>query len=272
MNLVYSKRGACKQELMRPERKPETVHRDEQIFAPRAIQNALPDPIGLEGFLSPSGRPIWESPRYIRVRTRIRSGTDPVVLSASANVPAAETQEKPAPVAVIQEATESTSSRGLERGITAFLPFIPIATRYAAKKVSANEVDDIVHDSLLRIMAARPTTTIEHPKAYFMMVVKAVIVDHLRHNASTRRKDHCELTDCHHPVDAINPCRIVMGRQELERFTARLNELPTRSREMLLAVRVEGLSLKAAADRFGVCVSTVEKQISRALARLSEIS
>ncbi|HEX4105805.1 MAG TPA: RNA polymerase sigma factor [Rhizomicrobium sp.] len=155
-------------------------------------------------------------------------------------------------------------------GIGAFLPFVPVATRYAARKVPANEVDDIIHDSLVRIMAARSEAVIEHPKAYLMMVVKAVIVDHLRHDTSTRRKDHCELSDRHHPIDAINPCRIVMGRQELERFTARLDALPTRSRAMLLAVRVEGLSLKAAAERFDVCISTVEKQISRALARLSE--
>lgn len=157
-----------------------------------------------------------------------------------------------------------------DEGIRIFLPFIPIATRYAARKVAANEVDDIIHDSLVRIMAARSQAVIEHPKAYLMMVVKAVIVDHLRHDVSTRRRDHCEFTDCHHPIDAINPCRIVMGRQELERFTNRLNDLPARSRQMLLAVRVEGLSLKAAADRFGVCISTVEKQISRALAHLSE--
>lgn len=268
MNLVYGKRGACKQDLMRPERKPTTVHADEQRFAPRAIQTVLPLPIGLEGLLSVPGRPIWEDPRYIIVRA---PSADPVDLPAGANASVAERPGRPTPVVAIHETAAGASSRSPEHGIAAFLPFIPVATRYAARKVSANEVDDIVHDSLLRILAARPGANIEHPKAYFMMVVKAVIVDHLRHDASTRRKDHCELTDCHHPVDSLNPCRIMMGRQELERFTARLNELPTRSREMLLAVRIEGLSLKAAADRFGVCVSTVEKQISRALARLSEV-
>lgn len=159
---------------------------------------------------------------------------------------------------------------GSQASISAFLPFIPVAVRYAARKVPSNEVDDIVHDSLVRIMAARSGTAVEHPKAYLLMVVKAVIVDHLRHDATTRRKDHCELTDCYHPVDPINPCRIVMGRQELERFTARLNALPPRTRAILLAVRVEGLSAKAAADRFGVGISAIEKQISRAVARLSQ--
>lgn len=162
------------------------------------------------------------------------------------------------------------TSRASEESIKAFLPFVPIATRYAARKVAASEVDDVIHDSLVRIMAAHLDTDIHHPKSYLMMVVKTVIVDHLRHDTSTRRKDHCELTDSHHPIDALNPCRIVIGRQELSRFTAKLNALPRRTREMLLAVRVEGLSFKAAAERFDVCVSTIEKQVSKALARLAE--
>jgi RNA polymerase sigma-70 factor (ECF subfamily) len=63
-----------------------------------------------------------------------------------------------------------------------------------------------------------------------------------------------------------------MGRQELSRFTKELNALPARTRDMLLAIRVEGLSFKTTAERFDVCVSTVEKQVSRALARLAAVS
>jgi RNA polymerase sigma factor (sigma-70 family) len=156
--------------------------------------------------------------------------------------------------------------------LTPFLPYLSAARRYAGRKVAANEVDDIVQDSLVRIMAAQSGAEIQHPKSYLIMVVRAVIVDHLRRDTRTCRKDHLELTDATHPVDAICPCRIVMGRQELSRFTKELNALPARTRDMLLAIRVEGLSLKAAADRFDVCVSTVEKQVSRALARLAAIS
>jgi DNA-directed RNA polymerase specialized sigma24 family protein len=45
--------------------------------------------------------------------------------------------------------------------------------------------------------------------------------------------------------------------------------LPARTREMLMAVRLEGLSFKATAEEFGVCVSTVEKLISKALVQLA---
>jgi RNA polymerase sigma factor (sigma-70 family) len=150
-----------------------------------------------------------------------------------------------------------------------FLPFLPLATRYAARKISANEVDDMVQESLLRILAAR-AGAITHPKAYLMMTLRAVIVDHLRHNTSTRRSDHCELTEAHHPVDVINPCRVLIAQQDFAQFKSRFEALPPRTREILFAVRVEGLTMKAAADRFGVCLSTVEKQVARALTQLAD--
>jgi RNA polymerase sigma factor (sigma-70 family) len=162
--------------------------------------------------------------------------------------------------------------RSKASALTPFLPHLSAARRYAGRKVAANEVDDIVQDSLVRIMAAQSGAEIQYPKSYLIMVVQAVIVDHLRRDTRTRRKDHLELTDAAHPVDMICPCRIVMGRQELSRFTKELNALPTRTRDMLLAIRVEGLSFKATAERFNVCVSTVEKQVSRALARLAAVS
>ena len=153
-----------------------------------------------------------------------------------------------------------------------FIPFIPLATRYVAKNVSAHEVDDIIQDSLVRILAAQSSSVIQHPKAYLMMVVRTVIIDYLRHSSSIHLRDHCELTDSNHPVDAINPCRVLIGKQDFAQFTARFNALPSRTREILFAVRVEGLAMKAAAERFGVCVSTVEKQVARALARLADLS
>jgi RNA polymerase sigma-70 factor (ECF subfamily) len=150
-----------------------------------------------------------------------------------------------------------------------FLPHIPAVRRYAGRKVSASELDDVMQDSLMRILAASSTADILHPKSYLMMVVRAVIVDRMRHDARTLRSSHCELTELHHPADMLSPCDVLVARQDLTRFTAALNALPPRARQMLLAVRVEGVAFKTAAERFGVCVSTVEKQVAKALAHLA---
>ena len=187
----------------------------------------------------------------------------------AAGFPTPRTSRNGGPVS--ETRVRSTACGASEESMRAFLPFIPAATRYAATKVAPHEVDDIVQDSLLRIMAAHTGADIRSPKSYFIRVVKAVIIDHFRHNVSRCRKDHCELVDRHHPVDTLNPCRVLIGRQELSRLTAKLSTLSPRTREMLIAIRVEGLSFREAAARFEVCHSTIEKQVSRAITCLSAL-
>ena len=46
-----------------------------------------------------------------------------------------------------------------------------------------------------------------------------------------------------------------------------LDELGTRTREIFLAVQLEGLSYVAAAERFGVSVTTVKNHLIRAMTR-----
>lgn len=169
--------------------------------------------------------------------------------------------------------SQVADAHGLAPGrspLAQFLPYLPIATRYAARKVPPNEVEDIVQDSLVRIMSYCLDPGVQHPKSYLIMVVRAVIVDRMRHDTTRHRRDHCELIEAYHPADSLCPCRILTGRQELQTVINRLDELPGRTRDMLLAIRIEGISFKAAAERYGVSVSTVEKQISRALAHLAE--
>lgn len=153
--------------------------------------------------------------------------------------------------------------------LSPFLPHLAAATRYAARKVRHDEVEDVMQDSLLRIISHCRETNIHHPKSYLMMVVRTVIVDRMRYETTRRRSDHCELADAYHPADVLCPCRILTGRQELENTIGRLNAMPKRARDMLLAVRLEGASFKATAERYKVSVSTVEKQVASALAFLA---
>ena len=168
-----------------------------------------------------------------------------------------------------QPAENKPLPRSRDALLAPFLPHIPAVRRYAGRKIAASELDDVLQDSLMRILTVSSTAEILHPKSYLMMVVRTVIVDRLRHDARTLRSRHCELTELHHPADTLSPCDVLIARQDLTRFTEALNTLPPRAREMLLAVRLEGVALKTVAERFGVCVSTVEKQVAKALAQLA---
>jgi len=156
--------------------------------------------------------------------------------------------------------------------LSPFLPHLSAARRYAARKVPPDRIDDVLQDALLRIASQHGDgrrDEVRHPKSYLLTVVRAVIVDGMRHDGVRHRKAHCELTAAHHPVDTLCPFRVLMGRQALGQVMARLDAMPADTRAMLLAVRVEGISFKAAAGQFGVSVSTVEKRVARALAVLA---
>ncbi|HEX6866719.1 MAG TPA: sigma-70 family RNA polymerase sigma factor, partial [Caulobacteraceae bacterium] len=61
------------------------------------------------------------------------------------------------------------------------------------------------------------------------------------------------------------PDEVLQGRDRLRRLREGLEALKPRTRDMLLAQRLEGLSYAEIAAREGVSVSAVEKQIARAV-------
>jgi len=187
-------------------------------------------------------------------------------------MPKHNAQTKTCSVAVeetVDNRDEWTQSTPQNAFLAPFLPHLAAATRYVARKVRPDEVEDIIQDSLLRIVTHCREIQVHHPKSYLMMVVRTAIVDRKRYETTRRLSDHCELVDAYHPADILCPCRILTGRQELETAIERLNAMPKRTRDMLLAVRLEGASFKVTAERYKVSISTVEKQVASALAFLA---
>jgi RNA polymerase sigma-70 factor (ECF subfamily) len=141
---------------------------------------------------------------------------------------------------------------------------------FVARRVSANDVEDIVQESLVRVWRRDGDAPIEHPKSYLIRIANAVIIDRARREGTRRKKMHCGLEERHHPNDPLSPHRIVLGREQLGIFMRGFEQLPGRTREILMAIRMDGQSFKAVAQHFGISVSAVEKVVSGALRALSE--
>ncbi len=72
------------------------------------------------------------------------------------------------------------------------------------------------------------------------------------------------------PEVSITPSRILMQQQEVEALFEKLNDLPPQYREILLA-KIEGLSTKEMAERFGKPREAVAVLLHRAVRRFREL-
>lgn len=71
-----------------------------------------------------------------------------------------------------------------------------------------------------------------------------------------------------HGVNHLEPARYATAREELRRVQDGLALLPARCREVVRLRKVEGLSTREVADRLGIGVDTVEKQITQGMRAL----
>lgn len=150
-----------------------------------------------------------------------------------------------------------------------FWRFAPELKSYLARRLDSSEIDDVIQDVMLKLHTRDARWDIRFPKRYFYQVVRSTLVDLYRRNRSRCVQHHCELSPETHPRDELSPIRILQARQEMAAAREALAQLPDRTREILLAVRVEGQSLKAVAARHGISTSAVEKHITRGLNALS---
>jgi len=148
-------------------------------------------------------------------------------------------------------------------------PYLPELRRYLARRFPAVETEDLIQDILLRICRRADVGVVAYPKRYLFQVASAAIVDRHRWDTSRCAPLHCELTSAHHPIDEHSPLRILLAREHVGATEAALEALPDRTREIILAMRLEGWSLKSLASRYAISTGAVEKHVTRAVKALS---
>jgi RNA polymerase sigma-70 factor (ECF subfamily) len=122
---------------------------------------------------------------------------------------------------------------------------------------------DLVQDLFLRLWRRCSGTEAMTP-AYFTRSARNIAVDHRRAVASKRELPLEAAGEA--PSAAPAQDARVASRQELDRIRAALRSLPDRTRHAFLLHRAHGRSYAEIARALGVSLSTVEKDMMRALA------
>lgn len=151
------------------------------------------------------------------------------------------------------------------------LPHEAALVRFLSRRrASPTEVQDLRHDIYVRVLEAaerqRPLT----PKAFLFSVARHLLIDRARRERIVSIDLRADLDGLNLLIDELSPERRATGREQLQRLTELLGQLPVRCREVVWMRRVEDLPQKEIARRLGIAEATVEKHLVRGIRMLAD--
>lgn len=131
------------------------------------------------------------------------------------------------------------------------------------------DVEDLTQEVFARLLKRAEIGDIANIEGYLFHTAANLLRERARKQA--RRPGDDALTDEAEIAGAgeeFSPERILLGKEAYARMVEALQELPERARTIFVLNRFEELSAAEIARRLGVSVSTVEKDMMRAIAHL----
>jgi RNA polymerase sigma-70 factor (ECF subfamily) len=136
-----------------------------------------------------------------------------------------------------------------------------------ARKVAADEAEDILQDLFVKLEGLKPGPVAE-PRAYLHRMAENLLYDRRRSagwRASREEAWMAARLGGMREADAQPSAeRALIAREELELVSAALAGLPDKTLQIFRLYRLDGLRQREIASQLGVSVSSVEKHLRRA--------
>jgi len=141
----------------------------------------------------------------------------------------------------------------------------PVLRRVVAARLhEPDAVDDVVQETLSRLMAVRERLDAGTLIPYAIVTARNLIAGQWRQTERSRRHEH-QLIDVR-PTPP--PEDVVLQREDADAVAAALAELSPRERDAIVAHELGGVDTGALADEWGTSPGAVAAQLSRARAKL----
>jgi RNA polymerase sigma factor (sigma-70 family) len=129
---------------------------------------------------------------------------------------------------------------------------------------------DLANETFLKLLRLAPAKfrSIEQPQAFLWRVSVNLFHDWSRARALGERSQPMLEADDRESFDQVTALE---SRDKLRRLEQVIERLRPRTREIFLAHRVKGLTYAEIADELGLTVKGVEKQMSRAIAKIDRL-
>jgi RNA polymerase sigma factor (sigma-70 family) len=140
---------------------------------------------------------------------------------------------------------------------------------------AADQAEDLAQDVMVRALAHATWKTPEQAKGYVFRSAVNRWRDHRRmtltHGVRLEWNEFAaaEMAEPFAKNEETGPERVLVVEQELNRVATALRQLNERARDVLLLIRLEQMKHAEVAEMLGISVSTVEKELVKALAHLA---
>jgi len=149
------------------------------------------------------------------------------------------------------------------------LAYDELRRRLTRRLGSVELASEALHDAWLRLDRAQPVGPVHRPTNYLLQ---------MGFNAALKRRAADQralgLTDARMALgitdETPDPERAMIARSDVEVLAEALAEMPPRRRKILLASRLEGLTLREIAQQLGVSQRLVELELKHALAHCAQ--
>ncbi|MGQ4273730.1 RNA polymerase sigma factor [Terrihabitans sp. B22-R8] len=164
------------------------------------------------------------------------------------------------------------SKSKLEKLLDTFVQMRPRLEALARSRTGCGTTaEDLIQDAWVKLETASIQVMIDNPGGYITQVANRTVIDHIR-KERRRGEINQELADLlSEGAGEVSAERTLIARENLKAVEAVLETLPEQTRKMFLMNRLEGVSHRALAERFGMTDKAVYYHIRRVLERLAEI-
>jgi RNA polymerase sigma factor (sigma-70 family) len=169
----------------------------------------------------------------------------------------------------VGDAGDDRQAGGLE---AAFLDNRAALLRFLRARGAGDAAEDLLQELWLKAVI-QPSGPISQPLAYLYRMANNLMLDRLRSELRSRRREQ-EWTEAATPPDRAMSAsgeRVLLAQEELRAVEATLSALGERTDAIFRRFRLDGATQHQIAQEMGISLSAVEKHLQKAYRALVEL-
>lgn len=151
------------------------------------------------------------------------------------------------------------------------MPHEPMLRAWLRSRFSDDrDVDDLVQESLVRVLRAREKGQINSPKAFLFATARNLGIGRVRKEIRHATLSLADLDELGVLAEGDDVSDAVVRSEELEFLTQAIQSLPERCRQIITLRKIYGMSQKDIASELGISENTVVNQGTIGMRKLAD--